>query len=406
MRLAYLDHPTPVHRDEIGFVDAIGFPSQYPVHHPGYPLWVAMGTVSAATGLNGYAAYQLWSVLASLTAPLLFYVALRRSIGDGVAGWLALAFGASPVVWFASTTALNYVPALVPGLLIIGACRRALERERPGRLRAAAVAMSVGILLRPDLLMWLGPMLAWTALRYGWRQRIGALLIVALGVAALGVITSVLYGRADSARPRPELWHTIGVIRDTSVFTLGVRDGFLRSLLKLAANLTWDFGASGVLLVWAILRWRRVHAWRRDASVLLLLWVVPLTAFVLLIHMNEPGHVMLLIPAGFCAMGVGLRACLPARTAARLAAAAAICTLAQFAAYPWSADNHGWKRVLDDKIAYMSGTGLRRIDRWAETHSTGDVWPTPVHRPTSMPSVRHPGGPESREGGRSDGPPL
>ncbi len=85
MRLPLLDHPTPVHRDEVGFVEAIGFPADYPVHHPGYPMWVGLGTIAAAAGLEAYAAYQFWSVLASLAAPLLFYVGLRRAIGDGTA---------------------------------------------------------------------------------------------------------------------------------------------------------------------------------------------------------------------------------------------------------------------------------------------------------------------------------
>ena len=65
VRLPLLDHPTPVDIDEVSFIAGLGFPAQYPVHHPGYPLWVAMGTVLHAVGLEPYTAYMTWSVLAS-----------------------------------------------------------------------------------------------------------------------------------------------------------------------------------------------------------------------------------------------------------------------------------------------------------------------------------------------------
>ncbi len=38
MRLPLLDHPTPVHLDEVGFVEAMGFPADDPAHRPGYPM--------------------------------------------------------------------------------------------------------------------------------------------------------------------------------------------------------------------------------------------------------------------------------------------------------------------------------------------------------------------------------
>jgi hypothetical protein len=107
-RLAYLQHPWPVHGDERSFVEAIGFPAQYPVHHPGYPLWIAIGTALHAFGFSPYASYQTWSLLASVALPVLMYIGLGRGLRDGLAWWVALSFGVCPILWFTGTTALNY----------------------------------------------------------------------------------------------------------------------------------------------------------------------------------------------------------------------------------------------------------------------------------------------------------
>ena len=69
LRVPLLDHPTPVDVDEVSFMGGLGFPRDYPVHHPGYPLWVAMGTVMHAAGFDPYAAFQVWSFAASVAAP-------------------------------------------------------------------------------------------------------------------------------------------------------------------------------------------------------------------------------------------------------------------------------------------------------------------------------------------------
>jgi hypothetical protein len=43
LRLSVWDHAIPVHGDEEQFIQALGFPANYPVHQPGYPAWVCTG---------------------------------------------------------------------------------------------------------------------------------------------------------------------------------------------------------------------------------------------------------------------------------------------------------------------------------------------------------------------------
>jgi hypothetical protein len=387
LRLPVLNHPTPVDIDEVSFIGGLGLPAQYPVHHPGYPLWVAMGTVLHAAGLPPYAAYQVWSVLASIIGPLVLYVGLRPVLDDRLAWWLALAFGVCPLIWFQSATALSYLAGGVLGLLIVGLCYEALAARRAAAAYWAAAMLAVGVSLRADLLIYLGPMLAYVAWRFRWRQGGIVLLVIAAGVVGFVAWTSYLYGRADPTAVRPSLGHTIDVVLATSVFRLGLVDGLARNLVKIVVNLAWAFGAAALVLpvaAWLLVRHR--GRWPSEVRAVLLLWIVPSTAFLATMHVVQ-GYFVLLAAAGYGLIGLGLQSRFAPRTAAVLAAAIALCSAVQFAAYPWSAEGGGFKRLLDAKIAFMSASGLRQIDRRADIHAPGDYWRTPAHdaQPTHPP---------------------
>jgi hypothetical protein len=378
LRLPFLNHPTPVTVDETYFILGLGFPAEYPVHHPGYPLWVALGTVLHAAGLDAYRSYQAWSLAASLAGPLLFYVGLRRLLADGPAWWLALAWGVNPLVWFQSVTALSYMTAGVVGLLVLGASYRAIvEGQGRGALQAAAWLV-VTILLRADYLVYLGPLVLVAACLYWRRGGRPTLLILVLGVAALVAVTWLLYHRVEPTGPRPTLGHTVDVILGTSVFRLGLVDGLVRNLVKIALNLGWDFGVAVLLLVWAVWRVLRNRGLPSRRGLFLILWTLPAICFLCLMHVVQ-GYFMLLLPAGYLLIGIAASERWGPAKAWRIAAALAICSTAQFLFYPWSAESSGFKRLLDAKIAFQSASGIRQIDKLELIHTPGDFWPTAVH---------------------------
>ncbi|HKQ46896.1 MAG TPA: hypothetical protein VJZ71_02370 [Phycisphaerae bacterium] len=378
LRWAYLEHPWPVHGDEMSFVSALGFPAQYPVHHPGYPLWVAMGTALNALGFSPYASYQAWSVAASVLLPVLCYLALRRSVRDSLAWWTALALGVCPLLWFVGTTALNYAAGCTLGWVIIVLCHQSMAEHRARPLLAAALVMAIGLCLRVDLLLTVGPVIAFAV----WRGRaVGgfkALLILAGGVILLTVATAAVYGRADVRLPAPHLRHTVDVVLNTSVFRLGPVDGLARNAVKLGINIGWHMGAAALLLPLAVMYNGRGA--KRDTRILLLLWWMPTAAFLLLIHMTEPGHMLPLLPPAYCLIALWLNDRFRPEAADRWMRAIVFVSVIQFVAYPWSASSTGFKRILDAKIGYVSGEGLRHIDRRAEIHAPGDFWQTPLHR--------------------------
>jgi hypothetical protein len=412
-RLWVLNHPIPVHGDEAGFIGGVGFPAPYPVHHPGYPLWVGLGTLLCKFGATPYGAFRFLSIVGSLAAPWLLYRGLRRLVPDGLAWWTALAFGVNPLVWFTSVTALTYTCAAAVGLLIVGLCWRANEPRASaggplagargslgsgaseggslvdssrgvGSLMRASFAMAVCVWLRLDFLAWLGPLFLFTMWRLRRRRPWACVLPLLISVAIYVPVVLWLYGREVQGRDTYDQFsYWLEVLFGGSVFRLGFYDGFIRNCAKFFGILAWLFGAATLLFVPAFLCLRRIRSRFPGAIAFLLIWTLPLTAFVLLIHMSEPGHIILLVPAGYCLVCFWLEVCTWPATALRIASAIALASAVQFLGYSWSAQVSGWRRALNAKVAYLSASGLRQVDHRWDIHTPSDIWPTAVHRPTA-----------------------
>lgn len=374
--------------DEIGFMAGLGFPPEYPVHHPGYALWVGLGTVLHWLGLPPYVAFQTWSMAASVAAPLLLFVGLRWILDTTLAWWIAMAYGVCPLVWFLGTTALSYMLGGAAGLAIVGCCYQATRRRRPGPLWAAGVVLVAASALRSDLMIYLGPLVLWTAWKLGRRPLATATFLLAAGVVLNGLIVALLYGRTAGGPATPSLQHTIDVILGTSVFKLGPVDGLARNLVKIALNLGWNLGVAVIALpICVLIVWRRRRMLPPGISAILILWAGPCLLFLAMMHVVQ-GYFVLLLAAGYAVLGLGLQAVSsPARRNACAAATVAMSVI-QFLAYPWSPDATGLPRLLNAKIAYLSRAGLMQIDRRSEIHTPGDTWRTAAHgKQSSLPAA-------------------
>jgi len=345
-----------------------------------------MGTLLTRCGAPPYAAYQAWSVVCSVLAPWLLYLALRREVDDTIGWWIALAMGVCPLNWFMGTTALNYSAACAAGLFVVLNCRRAVVDKSAGHLRWATAGLAVSMQLRPDLLLWLGLMVLVTAWRFKRADRVFCLLILGLGTAWVFGVQSWLYGRAPSTGDVPQVGHTVDVILNTSVLRLGIVDGLLRNTAKLVAIAAWQVGLPLFICMGGCLIRHGNRSGSTDdplarQSVFLLLWVTPLVAFLVLIHMTEAGHTLLLIPAVYWLIAHFLASRCTRRRGLILAISIAVASALQFSLYPWSAESKGLKRTLDAKVAYISAAGLRHIDDRDLIHTPGDYWRTGAHDP-------------------------
>ena len=403
-RLLVVQHPIPTHGDEVGFIEGLGFPAPYPVHRPGYPLWVGLGGLGTWLGLAPYASFELWSVIGSILAPWVLYRWLATHVADGLAWWMALAFGVNPLIWFLSATALTYTCAIFIAIIVISSCARSVCFDDLRAARRAIIALMICMWIRPDYLLWLSPLVGWMIWQRRGRGLLVELLCLAVGAAGLVAFIYWLYDRQEAAHPRvgdATTW--LLSLYNTSTFRLGLVDGLARSLAKYLGILAWVFGPVILLIPFAV-GWvvlnppllKGITLTResllarpppripsRDLGLFFLLWTLPLTVFVLLIHMSEPGHLILLVPAGYVLIALWLEASTRPRYALRIASALALFSAVQFLAYPWSTEVTGWRKTLNAKIAYLSAAGLRQIDHRWDIHTPSDIWPTAMHQPTA-----------------------
>ncbi|MBX3395451.1 MAG: glycosyltransferase family 39 protein [Phycisphaerae bacterium] len=387
LRMLVLEHPHPVHPDEMAFIAGIGYPADYPVHHPGYALWVALGMSLARFGVEPYWAFAVWSLLASVVSPAVAFLIFRRFMSGSVAFWSALAFGASPLMWFSSVTALTYCTSTALGLFIVLACVRAVSTGSRALILVAAALMALSCLLRVDLVLYLF-LLVLLSERWVGRKTLPAL---TLGFTLLGFVMLYaagwwLYGRGDPASASARLAHTREILFGQSVFRAGLVDGLIRNAVKILVNLGWNFAAAlPVLLAIAVSSRRRIRGVdlpspgaAPTAGWLTACWVGPGLTLLLLTHVVQ-GYFLPLLGAGYLGIGAYVSRRVEPRRRTWATATVAILTAAQFIVYPWSSESAGWKRIVDGKIGFISRAGLLHIDLRGRIHEDGDFWRTPAH---------------------------
>lgn len=377
------DHPRPVLPDESEFISALGFPSPYPVHSPGYPLWVALGTLARSAGFTPYGAYQVWSFAACAAGPMLLFLLLRRADPD-TAYLTSLAFSVNPLWWFHGATALNYSLATVSAMVIFSLAWQALCRRNSRRAIGAAMILALAMGLRFDLLIWCGPALLYVASvcgkveESGHRRSFAPTLIATAAILVIGAFAWVVVSRRlYSVAGAPSLSHTLSVLRSTSVLERGLVNGLARNAVKLAVYLAWGFGLATLLLLWALPRFAfHLRHSKREIRFLFIAFT-PLLVFQLLIHITEAGHALWYLPAAYAVLFHAIVLQPFRRTGKVILVAITMSSVLQFLYYPWSADASGWRRTLNAKVAYISRKGLMNIDQRARIHQPNDFWTVP-----------------------------
>jgi len=370
LRLTTLNHPWPVHPDEAEFTVALTAPQPYPVHPPGYPLWFAAGWIAHRIGFGPYASYELWSMLASCAGPAFFFLGLRSSAGDSLAWMAGLALGVNPVWWFEGVTALNYAAANCLAIVLVSMCWRAWMTDNPKASLQAAVLLVVASGIRLDLALWFAPLVAWSR-RSSRRLALAVLLISS--IAMWGLVAGILYG----GRNPTGVSHTLQILWSTSVFSRGLIDGLVRNAVKLGVYLTWGLGAGAVVAVWAARRISVGHA-PAGAKRFLLLWIGPVLAFQLLVHITEIGHALWYLAPIYGLIALALSTLRSRGVAVAILSLVSAASIAQFYLYPWSADVRGWRRLVNAKVAFASASGLRQIDQRDRIHRPNNYWTVPT----------------------------
>jgi len=391
-RLAIWSHSNPTHPDEAVFVEALGFPAAYPVHAPGYPLWVALGTLSQSFGISGYATFKIWSLISSILGPCCLLALASYWLERRTALLTALLFGLLPVAWFHSVTASTYMTASCFGIAVAWLIWSSIARKSGLRFWLASIAFCVCMFLRTDVLLYMGPVLLFGTYCHRRITTAAALLLPPLALVVFYWLAHHIYAGAEPDAFARRSLHARNVVLGTSVFELGLIDGLLRNGVKVTANLGWNLGCFAIVMIGAGIIRRLTHSLydegRRHTTEsaqitvqrrwFLVTWITPGLLFLILMH-SVQGYFLWILPP-ICLGGVLVaQRFLTQRGTVIVLIVALVLQVSQFTMYPWSTDAKGWKRTINAKIGYLSLRGLKHIDKRALIHQQGDTWETGAH---------------------------
>lgn len=265
-------------------------------HPPGYPLYVGVAWLFNQAVHEPNASLVLVSVLLECVAVAAVYLLGRAWLGVWPAVAAALALLCSVTFWSYGGIALAY-PALAAVSTLLALLVYQTRFEGRNRLVAAAAVYGLGAGFRPDLAVFLLPLLVFGA----WRQPIGRLVpagVVAVGGIALWLVPAMMLsgGPAEYLAVFTAYAGTDVVARYAPTST-GLT-GLLVNITDTALYLGYALYACVVLVAGAlVLAWRRPHPSEWPRYLLLAVWVAPMGLFYLLVHIGDPGYVFGILPA-------------------------------------------------------------------------------------------------------------
>ncbi|MBI4318232.1 MAG: glycosyltransferase family 39 protein, partial [Chloroflexi bacterium] len=265
-------------------------------HPPGYFYYVigarllglALGEANASLVAEGI----IFSVLAVVSVYFLGKALFDRSCGLTAA--ILLMF--SVTFWSYGTIALPYVSlAFFSAGAAFFAYRAA--SKRPHSLLALSTTYAIGGGFRPDLLLLLGPLWLFSHLRQPKREIGLSIGLVAVGFALWFVPTVWLSGGLDSYRAVLLAYLEVDVVQKYSSTSRGL-GGLLVNARDTASYLFYALYFTALpLLVGLAYIARHPGALRGRLPIFLAVWLLPMFAFYVVVHVGDPGYVFTILPA-------------------------------------------------------------------------------------------------------------
>jgi hypothetical protein len=285
--------------DDVNFAYSIGhfdIRASQP-HPPGYPLFVM--ELRALWFLRfRHVEHLLFALAVAGSAVTLFLLAVcgNRMMGGHsgfFAAWLLLF---NPVFWHAGVTSALRVQLALVSIAVAAGCWSAWR----GNGRAvlwSAVALAIGAGIRPETGLLLFPLWAASALRapVAWRDRAIALAAMA-GVVALWLAPTMI----ASGGPLTFIRTCLDYVTDQASVSSGLFGASDRRWqTTFWRTVVWTFCILPGCALPAVLAWRRRQGWSFgvDRLAFLSLWFLPAFAFGLLVHLEDPGHTLAMVPA-------------------------------------------------------------------------------------------------------------
>jgi hypothetical protein len=265
-------------------------------HPPGYPLFVMeMRVLSWLRFRRAESILLTLALLGSVAALMLVYDCGNRILGADSGFWAACILVLHPVFWHSGvTSALRVQLAIVS--LAVGACCWNAWRGDARWVTWSALAIGIGAGIRPETGPLLFPLWAVCALRapLSWRERGKA-----LGVMAATVLVWLLPAMLASGGPLNFIRANLDYVRDQASVSSGLfgasDDRWRTSITQL---LVWTFCGVTAWALPAVLAWRWKSGWDLgwNRIAFLSLWLLPSLLFAIVVHVEDPGHTLAMVP--------------------------------------------------------------------------------------------------------------
>lgn len=351
--------------DGPSYVNALKLDRTYNVPPPGNIGYVLVGKAFTVLGAqNPVWAYALTDTLISCVGAVFVYLLGSLAFTRWIALATTLAVMSSVQVWYHGVIMQSYIVwlASLPMIAYFGV---RFVRERTWRmLIAASLATGASTILRPDLVVFGGPLLG-VCLLLG-RARV-LMWVACAGICAACCCvwffgTAVLVGGPakyiELVRAKNE-WH-----ETYSLGQRGVIEGLGRNLVKYGTFLSWSVHVG--MLFAMIGAWRMMKRWREGWRwwVAAAAWAGPSLYFAWIIFMGNAGLILPALPLVYFAAAVGVGALGTAavrRRAAWIMGGLAVVNVAQFVLTPIPEPTNQRRVLLTHMFFGYSGTGLRRV---------------------------------------------
>jgi hypothetical protein len=265
-------------------------------HPPGYPLFVM--EMRALWALRFHHVEHLLfalGVAGSIVALFLLAVCGNRIMGGDSGYFAAWLLVFNPVFWHAGITSALRVQLAVVSIAVAACCWPAWR----GRVRWvlwSAVALGIGAGIRPETGPLLFPLWAACALRapVSWRDR-GRALAVMAGTVLVWLLPAMI----ASGGPVTFVKACLDYVTDQASVSSGLFGATDRRWqTTLWRTIVWTFCALPGCTLPAVLAWRGRQGWSIGGERLafLALWFAPAFGFALLVHIEDPGHALIMVP--------------------------------------------------------------------------------------------------------------
>lgn len=266
-------------------------------HPPGYPLFVLeMRTLWALRFRHVEHLLFALAVAGSIAALFLLAVCGNFMMGGHSGFFAAWLLVFNPVFWHAGLASALRVQLAVVSIAVAAFCWLAW-RGNANAVLWSAVALAVGAGIRPETGLLLFPLWAASALRapVAWRER-GTALAAMAGVVLVWLLPAMM----ASGGPASFVRACLDYVTDQASVSSGLFGASDRRWQTTFWHMVvWTFCILPGCALPAALAWRGREGWRIGSERLafLALWLLPAFAFGLLVHIEDPGHALAMIPA-------------------------------------------------------------------------------------------------------------